>query len=162
MPRPYWPGRMKHRVTLMPSNPAGDWESLTYQAQETLDWILRYDVRPIAEEILRQRIAADIYAAYTPSYYHRRHLLEQNVDSDLIAPGTLLVTSLADAGPSIVPGYNFEERYPGAFLELLEVGNMGFWRRSFPRPAVYMASGIIERSSDIRNAIEAGIEREFT
>jgi len=110
---------------------------------------------------LRERIAEDIYAIYTPAYYQRRHVLEQNVEGDLTNPGTLLVTSTADASPSVVPGYSFENRYPGAFLEMLEVGNMGFWRRHFPRPAVAMAQGIIGSSSEIRRAIEAGIRREF-
>ena len=110
---------------------------------------------------MRERIAEDIYAAYTPAYYQRRHVLEQNVEGDLTGPGTLLVTSTADASTSIVPGYSFENRYPGAFLEMLEVGNMGFWCRHFPRPAVTMAQGAIERSSGIRQAIEEGIRREF-
>lgn len=143
------------------SNMAGDWESLVLQAQENLDWILRHDVSPIAEDIMRERIEADIYAVYTPSYYQRRHVLEDNVVGYLLEPGMLLVTSTADASPSIIPGYTFENRYPGAFLEMLEVGNMGFWRRNFPRPAVFMARGSIERSPEIRNAVKAGIEREF-
>lgn len=143
------------------SNPAGDWKTLVEQAQETLDCILLCDVSPIAEEILRERIVADIYAAYTPSYYQRRHVLEENIMSEVTAPGTLLVTSTADASPSLVPGYAFENRYPGAFLEMLDVGNMGFWRRHFPRPAVSMAQGVIDRSAEIRRAIEAGMHREF-
>jgi len=44
---------------------------------------------------------------------------------------------------------------------MLEVGNMGFWRRHFPRPAVTMTQGIIDRSAEIRSAIEDGIHREF-
>jgi len=145
----------------MPSNPAGDWETLVTQAQETLDCILLCDVSPVAEKILREHIAEDIYAAYTPAYYQRRHVLEQSVEGDLTGPGTLFVTSTANASPSLVPGYSFENRYPGAFLEMLEVGNMGFWRRHFPRPAVTMAQGAIDRSVEIRSAIEDGIRREF-
>jgi len=145
----------------MPSNPVGDWESLVAQAQETMDCILLCDVSPVAEKILRERIAEDIYAAYSPAYYQSRHVLEKSVESDLTGPGTLLVTSTADASPSVVPGYSFENRYPGAFLEMLEVGNMGFWRRHFPRPAVTMAQGIIGSNSEIRHAIEDGIKREF-
>ena len=138
-----------------------DWAILVGQAQEKLDYVLEHDVSPVAEKILRERIAEDIYAAYTPSYYKRRHVLEQSVESDLISSGTLFVTSTAGANESLVPGYSFENRYPGAFLEMLEVGNMGFWRRDFPRPAVSMAQGEIDRSSEIRSAIEAGIQREF-
>jgi len=143
------------------SNPAGDWATLLAQAQETLDCILLCDVSPIAERILKERIAEDVYAAYTPAYYERRHVLEQNVESDLTSSGTLHVTSTADASPSLLKGYSFENRYPGAFLEMLEVGNMGFWRRDFPRPAVSMAQKKIDSSSEIRNAIKAGIRREF-
>jgi len=138
-----------------------DWAILTEQAQDTLDCILLCDVSPIAEKILKERIAEDIYAAYTPAYYQRRHVLEQSVEGDLTAPGTLLVTSTADAAPSLLKGYTFENRYSGAFLELLEVGNMGFWRKDFPRPAVAMAQEIIDRSAEIRRAITDGIHREF-
>ena len=138
-----------------------DWAVLVEQAQETLDCILLCDVSPIAEKILKERIAEDIYAAYTPAYYQRRHVLEQSVEGDLTAPGTLLVTSTADAAPSLLKGYTFENRYPGAFLELLEVGNMGFWRKDFPRPAVAMAQNAIDRSAEIRRAITEGIRREF-
>jgi len=123
--------------------------------------ILLRDVSPVAEKILKERIAEDIYAAYTPAYYQRRHVLEQNVEGDLTGPGALLVTSTAAASPSILPGYSFENRYPGAFLEMLEVGNMGFWRRHFPRPAVAMAQGEIDRSTEIRRAIADGIRREL-
>jgi len=145
----------------MPNNPAGDWATLVEQAQETLDCILLCDASPIAERILKERIEEDIYAAYTPAYYERRHLLEQGVEGDLTSPGTLVVTSTADASPSIVPGFSFESRYPGAFLEMLEVGNMGFWRRSFPRPAVTMAQGVIDKSAEIKRAFKDGIRREF-
>lgn len=145
----------------MTSNPAGDWETLVWQAQANLDLILQHDVAPIAKDILKERIEVDIYDAYTPAYYERRHVLEQGVESDLLASGILLVTSTAAANDSLVPGYAFENRYLGAFLEMLEVGNMGFWRRSFPRKAVFMAQGIIERSSEVRRAIEAGVQREF-
>jgi len=146
----------------MPSNPIGDWASLVTQAQETLDCILLCDVSPVAEKILREHIAEDIYAEYTPAYYQRRHVLERSVEGDLTGSGTLFVTSTANASPSLVPGYSFENRYPGAFLEMLEVGNMGFWRRHFPRPAVTMAHEYIDRSSEIQRTIESGIRREFS
>lgn len=132
------------------------------QAQANLDWILLHDVSPVAKDILRERIEEDIYAAYTPAYYERRYELTKHVDADLIASGALLVTSLADASPSVIPDHKFENRYAGAFLEMLEVGNMGFWRKDFPRKAVAITRGIIENSSEIRRAIEAGIQREFT
>ena len=45
-----------------------DWAALVGQAQETLDCILLCDVSPIAERILKERIAEDIYAAYAPAY----------------------------------------------------------------------------------------------
>ena len=138
-----------------------DWAILTEQAQDTLDCILLCDVSPIAEKILKERIAEDIYAAYTPAYYQRRHVLEQSVEGDITSPGTLLVTSTANASPFLLKGYSFENRYPGAFLELLEVGNMGFWRKDFPRPAVAMAQEIIDRSAEIQRAITDGIRREF-
>jgi len=148
-------------VIPMQSNPADDWATLVEQAQANLDNILRHDVAPVAEEILRDHIASDIYAAYTPAYYQRRHALERTIISYIENGDTLMTTSAASASPSILPGYTFENRYPGAFLEMLEVGNMGFWRRDFPRPAVSMAQGEIDRSAELRSAIKTGIQREF-
>jgi len=140
---------------------SSDWDALVAQAQTKLDQVLQHDVSPVAEEILKDRIATDIYAAYTPAYYQRRHVLEQNITGELTKPGTLLVTSTADASPSFLKGYSFENRYPGAFLEMLEVGNMGFWRKDFPRPAVCRAQEEFVRSSEIKRSIESGIHREF-
>jgi len=141
---------------------AEDWETLMYQSQRALDRILLDDVGPIAEKILEERIEADIYDAYTPAYYQRRHVLEDSIESTITDPGTLFVTSTATAAPSLLPGHAFENRYPGAFLEMLEVGNMGFWRKNFPRPAVLRAQGIITGSSEVRSAIADGIRREFS
>ena len=138
-----------------------DWEVLVAQAQAKLDHVLQNDVAPVAEKILLERIAEDIYAAYAPAYYQRRHALERTVISYIESGHTLMTTSAASASKSVVPGYSFENRYPGAFLEMLEVGNMGFWRRDFPRPAVAMAQGVIDKSAEIKRAIEAGIQREF-
>jgi hypothetical protein len=140
---------------------ADDWAELCAQAQENLDWILLHDAAPVAEEILRQQIQEKIYDAYTPMYYQRRHMLGRSVTSYLLEPGALFVTSTAEANHSLLPGYAFENRYAGAFLELLEVGDMGFWRRHFPRPAVTGAQGVMEHDPKLRRAVEAGVKREF-
>ena len=138
-----------------------DWEALVSQAQTKLDAVLQNGVAPVAEKILKERIAKDIYAAYTPAYYERRHVLEQHVESNLTGCGTLLVTSTAGVSPSIIPGYTFENRYPGAFLEMLETGNMGFWRKNFPRPAVARTQEELDKSREIDRVIRDSLKREF-
>lgn len=152
------------------------WEKLCTATEKTLSDILKNDVAPIAENILRKHIKEDIYDAYTPknngwvdsqgnpTTYQRRHVLENSIVRryTTIQGGLeLLITSDATASSAIVPGWSFHNRYPGAFLKLLEVGDMGIWRGGFPRPAVKNTQDDIDSSSDIKNAIGKGIKREI-
>lgn len=149
-----------------------DWDSLVAAAEKKVTRILKQDVAPIVEEIVQSHIQSDIYYAYSPrpgawvngSTYQRRHFLENNVTSSLSDSETLFVTSTATASPSVVKGYSFRNRYPGAFLKMLESGNTGIWRKGFPRPAISNAQIEIDdnlQSGSISRAIEQGIKREF-
>lgn len=149
-----------------------DWDSLVVAAEKKVTQILKQDVAPVVEEIVQSHIQSDIYYAYSPhpgvwvngSTYERRHALENSIYSSITDGDTLLVTSTATASPSIINGYSFRNRYPGAFLKMLESGNTGIWRKGFPRPAIGNAQTEIDdnlQSGSISRAIENGIKREF-
>lgn len=137
---------------------------------EKLNTILEKDVAPIVEDILRQFIRKDIYEAYTPkpgrwvsgSTYDRRYDLEGSVYSIVSGDNSLLVTSNATASKPVVKGSVFRHRRPGAFLELLESGNMGIWRSGFARPAVSNAQENIKNNSRVQMAIKVGLDVEFS
>lgn len=150
------------------------WESLTAAAQEKCKTILEKDIAPVAKDILKKHIQADIYDVYTPTTngwvngqtYKRRHVLEGSIYHSFIAEDEILVTSNATASKSIIRGYSFHNRRPGSFLKLLEVGNMGFLgdctpKFKYPRPAVRNAQTEIDKSSAIKAAIRAGIAKQF-
>lgn len=144
-----------------------DWESLVSASDKQLASILKKDVAPVAEEILLEHIKTDIYGAYTPkpgawvhgTTYTRRHVLEDAITSYMLDSHTLLTTSTATASPSVVKGYSFSNRYDGAFLKLIEVGNTGIWRGGFPRPAVANTEREFDGSQKLNKAILRGIER---
>lgn len=146
-----------------------DWESLVNAASKKVSEILQNDVAPVAENILKKHIKSDIYDAYTPKpngwvsgeTYKRRHVLEQSVTTIFQDKNTILVTSTANASPSVLSGWSFHNRYPGAFLKLLEVGNMGIWNGGFPRPAVTNTQNEIDSSNEIKKTIKRGIKREI-
>ena len=146
-----------------------DWDSLIKAVDDKSVNVLKNDVAPIAEELLRKHIKSDIYDVYTNrenawvngSTYQRRHVLEESITSFMSDKNTLLITSPATASPAIVNGWSFHNRYPGAFLKLLESGNMGIWKRGFPRPAVSNTQDEIDQSPKIKSAIKQGIQREI-
>ena len=147
----------------------GSWEELCDAAQKKCHDILNHNVAPIAKEIVEKHIQSDIYDVYTPktnawingTTYQRRHVLDDSVYHEFIHDDEILVTSKATASKSVVPRYSFHNRHPGAFLKMLEVGDMGFWRKGFPRPAIGSAQKEIDRSSAIRKAIQSGLDRYF-
>lgn len=150
-----------------------DFDDLEKAVSAAVRRILEDCVAPVAEAILLKHIKTDIYDASTSrghpkpnawvrgTTYQRRHVLEDGVTSTIEGKehDTLMVTSTAVAGQSVVKGYEFSNRYAGAFLQLLESGHMGIWRQGFARPAVSNAQKEIDRSTDIKNAINAGLER---
>lgn len=150
-----------------------DIEELIAAVESKIPIILENDVKPVAEEIFKKHIKSDIYDVYTPKTngwvardghritYARRHVLEDSVKSTVQGSNTLLVTSTASAAPSVLPNYSFSNGYDGAFLKLLESGNMGLWRGGFSRPAVRNTQNDFDSSSKIESAIRAGIKREI-
>lgn len=150
-----------------------DWGSLVAAAEQKVATILKQDVAPVAEEIVKSHIQSDIYYAYTPqegawvngSTYQRRHVLEDSIESTMLSNNTLLITSNASASPSILKGSGFRASAPGAFLQMLESGNTGIWKKGFARPAIAHAQIEIDDSIQggaLSSAIERGIKREFS
>lgn len=122
------------------------------------------------KKILLKHIKSDIYGAYTPkegawinnTTYPRRFSLEKN---DIISykepDGTIVVTSDAVPNQSVVKGYHFVSGDHGAFLQLLESGNMGIWKSGFARPAVSNAQREVDSSDAIRAIAEKGLKGEI-
>lgn len=149
-----------------------DWDKLVVAAQKRCSSILKDDVAPVAKEIVRKHIQSDIYDVYTPkpngwingSTYQRRYSLPKHMTGivkDTLSYSEILITSTALPSKSIfAPG--FKSSRPGAFLEMLEKGDMGFWRKNFPRPAVSNAQDEIDKSKEIERAIQKGLDREFS
>lgn len=129
--------------------------------------VMMEDVAPTVQEILKKHIEQDIYNAYTPKEgawvdgetYQRRHVLEQHITSEMIDDKTLLVTSDTAANDPIVPGYEFSNNYPGAFLELLESGHTGIWKSGFARPAVKNAQDEVDHMGSIQTMIRNKVKQ---
>lgn len=146
-----------------------DFDELYKAVDERLNIVLKKHVAPVAEDILRQFIRTDIYLAYTPkrgrwvngSTYEREYDLEESVYSVVYDDNTALITSDARAVP-LLRSSVFEHRRPGAFLELLESGHMGFWKAGFPRPAVRNAQEAVKTMPHIKEAIRYGLDAEFS
>lgn len=155
-----------------------DWESLVSAVDAKATQILQRDVAPVAEDILKKHIKSDIYDAYTPktngwvlktqtangqdqyvrTTYQRRNDLIDAVYSRMMGKHTLFITSKAKVN---TPLFGKFQNHEGAFLELLESGNMGLWRGGFPRPAVMNTQNEIDTSHEIKSAIQNGIQREI-
>lgn len=150
-----------------------NWEELTEAAQQRCKRILDKEVAPIAKEIVRKHIQSDIYDAYTPlpdgwvdsrgrpSTYKRRYLWFKrgSIYHSFLSQDEILITSNANASPAIVKGWSFRNRYPGAFLKMIETGNMGIWSHGFPRPAIHNAQTEIDKSRRIEQAINNALNR---
>ena len=150
-----------------------NWEILTDVVQQRCATILDKRVAPIAKEIVRKYIETDIYVAYTPkengwvttdgtptTYKRRRLLLKRGaIYHKFSAVDEIMITSNVTASPAVVKGWSFRNRYPGAFLKLLETGNMGIWRGGFPRPAIGNAQKEINKSSQISRVIRQELSK---
>lgn len=115
--------------------------------------ILMDYVAPVVEEILRKHIEKDVYGAYTPWRYNRRGSLTARIQSKILPDGTLLVTSMAEPN---VPHTGWQSSGDGAFLYMLEVGDLGWWRKGFPRPAITNAQKETDHSGKVKAAIKQG------
>jgi len=157
----------------MPNQHFDSWETLTDAVQQRCHTILDKTVAPIAKEIVRKHIEDDIYGVYTPkengwvtpkgekTTYERRYLLLQRgaIYHEFSQSDEIMVTSRVTASPAVVKGYSFRNRYPGAFLKLLETGDMGIWRSGFPRPAIRNAQEEIDNSRKISSAIRQALAK---
>lgn len=159
----------------MPNKHFDSWDTLTEAVQHRCKTILDKDVAPIAKKIVRNHIETDIYGVYTPrdlgwvdsnwlraTYERRYSLLKRGAIYHKFTTDKsdeIMITSDAKASPAVVKGWSFRHRYAGAFLKLLETGNMGIWSGGFPRPAIGNAQKEINRSSEIRRVIQQGLDR---
>lgn len=125
-------------------------------SREDREDILMNDVAPIVVDILKKHIQEDIYDAWEPTVYHRRYSLEKNIICSIDDDGELFVTSVAPPAP---PHLGWSNTGEGSFLYMLEVGNMGWWKKGFPRPAISLAQKEVDNSTEIEAAIQAGIKR---
>ena len=149
------------------------WEELMDVVQQRCTTILDKNIAPIAKDIVRKHIETDIYNAYTPkengwvtsngtptTYKRRKLLLKRgSIYHTFSAADEIMITSNVTASPAIVKGYSFRNRYPGAFLKLLETGNMGIWHGGFPRPAIGNAQKEIDNSSRIKRIIRSELNK---
>ena len=146
-----------------------NWKDLVNAVQEGLNSVLKKDVAPVAKNILSEHIKTDIYDAYTPkengwvkkvrgkqvrATYERRNDLIKEVYAGFENSHTLFVTSGAEANTPVLGKFR---EHTGAFLELLESGNMGLWRGGFPRPAVSRAVADMKTNTKLEAAINDGI-----
>lgn len=150
--------------------------SLIAAAEAKVTTILRSDVSPIAEQIVREHIESDIYGAYSPKPggwfggkmytepYRRRHDLASQVYTIHQGNDEILVTSYATGNIPVLSGYSWARGEPGSFLQFIEQGGFGLWQDGFPRPAIKNAQAEIDASLSggaIASAIQGGIKREF-
>lgn len=153
----------------MPDRDFSSWEELVGAVDKEIKDILIEDVAPVAKEIMRKHIESDIYGAYTPKLgawvngftYQRRNDLEDGVVAVLNDPYTLFITNVTHASPSVVKGSSFRNRDLGAFLQLLESGNMGIWANGFPRPAVSNTQNEFDTGDRIPAAISYAISAKI-
>lgn len=142
--------------------------SLLTEANAKTFKILNQDVLPVGREIFKQHIQKDIYDAYTPqqgawingSAYTRRYDL-LNIGTIHLGNNTIMLTNFSSPSPPIIKGWSFKHSGAGSFLKLLESGNMGIWKKGFPRPAVSNTQKDFDSNGKLNNAIQKGIQREF-
>lgn len=149
----------------------GSWEELCEAAQGRCKDILNRDVAPVAKDIVKKHIQKDIYDAYAlipngwigGQTYQRRHVLENSIYHKFTSNDgdEIIITSNGRPSDPVVKHSVFDSSVPGAFFLMLEVGDMGFWRKGFPRPAIGNAQKKIDHSPDIRAAIQSGLDRYF-
>lgn len=129
--------------------------SAAFDASSARIVLMEY-VAPIVEEILRKHIESDIYGSYSPQRYVRRMSLLNSIQSQMISDNELVVTATAQPNR---PANGWHSSGDGAFLYMLEVGDLGWWRKGFPRPAIRNAQREVDNSIAVENAKRTGIKR---
>lgn len=118
--------------------------------------VLMEYVAPVVEGILRKHIETDIYGAYSPTAYDRRMSLTNSIKSQMISDNELLVTAASQPN---FPANGWHSSGDGAFLHMLELGDLGWWRKGFPRPAISNAQREVDSSTAVEAAKRNGIKR---
>lgn len=117
------------------------------------------DISPSIEDILRRRIKSVVYVGGEPhdgawlknTTYERSYNLLDEISSEIIEDsGRVILRVTSDAEPSdpIVKGCVFEAEEPGAFLRMIENGDMGFLKaekHGYPRPVITRARDDVYR-----------------
>ncbi len=142
--------------------------SLLIEANAKATKILNQDMLPVGKEVFKQHIQKDIYDTYAPkkgawvngSTYARRYDL-LNIGTINLGNNTIMLTNFSSPSSPIIKGWSFKHNGAGSFLKLLENGNMGIWKRGFPRPAVSNTQKDFDSNEKLNNAIQKGIQREF-
>lgn len=144
---------------------ATSFKMLAKMIDDDLRNVLAGDVARYMEDVLREHIYTDIYGVNEPGEgkwvhhqtYQRRYLLPQRVRAFTNKQGNIVrVTSTASARNPIFGGSRWGGA--GAFLNMLQEGNMGFLSDHthygyFPRPALENAQHEIETSGVIMSMI---------
>lgn len=115
-------------------------------------------VAPVVENILRKHIEKDVYKAYAPRVYKRRDSLTSTVTSGMISSNELLVTATSQPNK---PASGWVSSGDGAFLYMIEKGDLGWWRKGFSRPAISNAQREVDHSSAVKQAKKAGLKHVF-
>lgn len=156
----------------MASEIYGNIDLLGLAAAKKLDLILKRDVAPEVEKILKKNIQKRIYDSYTPkpngwvnkTTYHRRYSLLDSFVCISEGQNEITITTVADPDTPVVKGSVFTPYEEGSFLKMLGLRSKkarGIWFTGFPRPVVNFAEEEISRSSSVSRAIQRGIKREF-
>lgn len=137
-------------------------EALLIAMGDALPELVENYVKPRAEGLLRRNINTRVYRSYTPTEYVRRWSLLNNIYSEITKTGGYSVdydvTSTANTKPlSKNSGWTY---YRGGFLYMLENGDMGFWRKGFPRPSIEPTQSEFDRGY-LSSAIRTGIKSVF-
>jgi len=135
-------------------------EALLLAMGDALPELVENYVKPKGEGLLRQNIRSRVYGAYTPTEYVRRWSLLNMVKSEITRTGgysvDYSVTSEASPAPP-ARGFVYQK---GGFLFMLENGDLGFWRKGFPRPSISPTQSQFDRGY-LSGAIRTGIESVF-
>lgn len=137
-------------------NSVPELESALSNDSSIIKELLMRDVAPVVEQILIKHIQDDVYGAYSPSFYSRRNALLNSVYSMMIDDHTLLVTNSAKPDK---PAIGWNGNKPGSFMKMIEVGNMGWWKKGFARPAISNAQREVDTSGEVSAAILKGMKR---
>lgn len=160
---------------------SNNWDELVLDVQDRCREILKDDVSPVVEKMLKDHIWKDVYLAYKRKenereiwphdnydfkmhIYPRRYQLMKKVYTEMyteIDAGDKYVgistTSKESANTPVVEGWVFVNDHPGAFLEMLESGHTGIWKGGFARKPITNTQNEINTSSKIRSIIDKGL-----